>query len=153
MWAGAALTLLWPVYTLTHLDSLRSQVHDSLEKSDPIYANPEIHQYTNAFYDVTVVVTALVACIGALAGIGLWVWMALKNSEGRSWARVLASVFGGLALLLTVPSLTWGPQTGFEVALAVVFLLLSIAILVLLWRKESSEFYAARSREPRAQAN
>ena len=46
-------------------------------------------------------------------------------------------------------SLMWGPQTEFEVAFAVVFLLLSIVILALLWSKESSEFYAARSREPR----
>lgn len=146
MWVGAVLTLLWPVHTLTHLDSLRSQLRDSLVKSDPVYADPEIHQYTSAFYDVTMVAVAVVAIIGAMVGVALWVWMALKNGEGRSWARVLATVFGGLALLATVPSLTWGPETGLEVALAAVFLVLATTILVLLWCKQSSEFYAARSR-------
>ena len=147
MWVGAASTLLWPVHTLTHLDSLRSQLRDSLEKRDPVYTDPEIHQYTNAFYDITVGVAALLAVLGALVGLGLWAWMASKNGEGRPWARVLATVLGGLALLATVPSLTWGPETGFEIALAAGFLLLSVTILILLWRKESSEFYAARSRE------
>lgn len=148
MWAGAALTLLWPVHTLTHLDAVRAQVRDSLEKSVPGNTEAEIHQYTSAFYDLTVGAVALGAIVGAAVGVGLWVWMALKNGEGRPWARVLASVFGGLALLMTIPSLLWGRQTGFEVVLAVVSLLLSITILVLLWRKESSEFYAARSYQP-----
>src|SRR5260370_33451800 len=43
--------------------------------------------------------------IAGLIGAGLWLWMARGNKRARSWARVLATVFFGLATLETAVGL------------------------------------------------
>lgn len=138
MWAGAGLSLLGLLVTLLTLDSLKSQLRDSLEKSDPNYTQSEF----DAFYAVSVTI----GVVASLVGIALWAWMAWKNGQGRSWARIVATVFGALNLLSTLATLGFGGATGVSVAVSLVSLLLAIVILIQLWRKESSEFYAARSR-------
>jgi len=41
---------------------------------------------------------------GLIAG-GLWLWMAWANKRGRSWARILSTVFFGLLTLYAVVGL------------------------------------------------
>ncbi len=72
--------------------------------------------------------------------------MAWKNGQGRPWARIVATVLGGLNLLSTLSAVSLGNVTGASIAVSVVGLVIALVILSLLWRKESSEFYAARSR-------
>jgi ABC-type sulfate transport system permease component len=138
MWVGAALSVLGLIVTLLTLDSLKSQLRDQLEKSDSSYSESE--------FDALLGVTIGMAVVAAVIGLALWAWMAWKNGQGRSWARVVATVFGGLNLLSVISTLAVGGLTGASAAVSVASLLLAVVILVLLWRKESSEFYAARSR-------
>jgi hypothetical protein len=140
MWAGAALSVVSLIVTLATLDSLKSDIRDSLRKSD---AN-----YTQSSLDAAYSIAIGGAVFAALVGVGLWLWMAWKNGEGRRWARVVATVLGGINLLSTLYTLTAGRSTAASMVLAVVNLVLAAVILVLLWRKESSDFYSARS-QPR----
>lgn len=105
---------------------------------------------------------AVALAVTALATVALWVWMAVMNRKGRPWARLVATALGAVTVLGIVGDLT-GPggltttdRPGLpddavlpaaEIALAVQLatLVLIAVILVLLWRRESSEFYAAAS--------
>ncbi len=138
MWVGAALSLAGLVVSLLTLDSLKSQLRDSLEKSDP--------NYTQSDFDALYGISVGIAVVAALIGVSLWAWMAWKNGQGRPWARIVATVLGGLNLLSTLSAVSLGNVTGASIAVSVVGLVLALVILSLLWRKESSEFYAARSR-------
>ncbi len=80
--------------------------------------------------------------------VGLWLWMAWKNGQGRGWARIVATVLGGLNVVMTLFSVASGNATALAMVLGLVNLVLAVAILVLLWKKESSAFYAARSGRP-----
>lgn len=139
MWAGAAISLVSVVVTLFSLGSLKSQTRDQLEKSGQQVTESTV----NAAYSVAIVV----AVVAGLIAVVLWLWMAQKNGQGRGWARIVATVLGVINLLFTVFGFTSGNSTTFANIVSVVNLLLAIAILVLLWRKESSDFYAAGARQ------
>ncbi len=138
MWAGAALSLLGLIVMFATLGSFKSQLRDALEKSDS--------NYSQSTYDTAYAVGIGSAVLAAVIGVALWLWMAWKNGEGRPWARIVATVFGGLNLVSTLYTVSAGTATGASIAVTIVSLVLSVGILVLLWRKESSAFYAARSR-------
>jgi hypothetical protein len=69
--------------------------------------------------------------------------MAYVNGQGKSWARIVATVLGGLNVVFTLLGLR--NQTAAGVAFSLVGLLLAAGIVFLLWRPESSRFYEARS--------
>ena len=94
------------------------------------------------------------AVLSALVAIALWVVLAVFTGRGHGWARIVLTVFAGLAVvgaLITGLSLgvtaATGFSTGVPVAVSVVQTLLSLAlwaaIVVLLWRSASSAFFRA----------
>jgi hypothetical protein len=106
-------------------------------------SDPNVSQSTiDAAYSVAIVA----GVIGGIIAVLLWLWMAWKNGQGRSWARVVATVFGGLNLLSTIFSLTSPQADGLSISISLINLVLAGAILVFLWRKESSAYYDAVSR-------
>jgi hypothetical protein len=139
MWAGAGLSALSLVVTLITLSSLRSHLRTQLAKSNPTFSNSDFNTTYHAVVGGAV--------IGAVIAIALWLWMAWKNGRGRGWARIVATVLGGLNLISSVYTIAVGHSLAISEVLTVVDLILAVAILVLLWRRESSDFYAA-SRRP-----
>jgi hypothetical protein len=98
--------------------------------------------------------------VGSAVGVVLWLWMASANRAGRRWARITSTVFFGidclfmlllLAVLRTLLHLAedLGGSVPTIVMVAVLAGLcswvLNLATIVLLWRKESSAYYAAKS--------
>ena len=82
----------------------------------------------------------------ALARIGPWLWMARKCKAGRGWARVLSTVF----FVLDSLSLVWviaRPIAGgeWQTLFPGAVWLVGVCALVLLWQRESSEFFTAQS--------
>ena len=92
----------------------------------------------------------------------LWLWMAMMNKRGRSWARILSTAFFGFYSLSLIPLpllVLWAPGDGSPnphrdsqmirfalLGIAVPMLLgwaVSLAIIVLLWQRKSSAYYAA----------
>lgn len=82
-----------------------------------------------------------------LVVIGLWLWMARANGQGRNWARVLSTVLFALATLqLTGIFKTPASHAGFGVeALGLLGTVLpwlaGLAVVWLLWRPASSAFF------------
>jgi len=93
--------------------------------------------------DEAVVVGLLL--LGGAIGVSLWCWMAIKNKAGRRWARILSTVFFvifSLALVAVIAEPVAVESKIIPVATWVVGLLATAH----LWQRESSDFYAARSR-------
>lgn len=136
MKVGAGLSVLGLLLSLF----MRDAVRDAVEKSST--------SLTPAQVDSAVTIGTATGIVFGLIGVGLWLWMASANGKGKSWARIVATVFFGfsvLGLLSTV--IQPGPIV--SKLLTVVSTLLGAYIIVLLWKKESSEFYRASS-GPRA---
>jgi len=84
---------------------------------------------------------------GAITGLiaaGLWLWMAWANKRGRSWARILSTVFFGVLTLYAAAGLVALP------AAAKIAVLLEwaagLAAVVFLWQRQSSLYYQTVSR-------
>jgi hypothetical protein len=131
MYVGAALSVIGILLTLGTRDEMRDQIAEDR----PELSQSELDTALN-------VGTALVIIVG-LIGVGLWLWMAAANGQGKAWARIVATVLGGLNVLFTLLGLP--NATAVSVVFSVVGLVLAAAILILLWRPESSRFYEARS--------
>ena len=135
MYAGAVLSVLSLIYSFTTMGDLKDDIADQMRRDDPSVSQSTI----DAAYSVGIAFAIIFGLIGAL----LWVWMAWKNGQGRSWARVVATVLGGLNLVALLFALAASNSETVTVISSVVSVLLAVVILVLLWKKESSEFYSA----------
>ena len=81
------------------------------------------------------------AIFGALIQAGLWLWMIWKVRAGRSWARVLSTVFFGLMCLQFFVVLAFGP--GVAKFLITVYFVVGLAALIMLYQRDSSAFFSA----------
>lgn len=133
MFVGAALSAVGVLLTFTQTDAIR----EAIEDSDSSLTESEV--------DTLVNVGVAFAVIFGLVGVGLWIWMAVTNGQGKSWARVVATVLGALNILGTLFNMTQPGSTTASLVLALVGVVLAAAILVLLYRPESSRYYEAKS--------
>lgn len=130
MLAGAALAVVYGV-----VDGLTS--HNSAfytYTSTP--SGTTVHQANSL---VSGIITGVVQCL-------LWLWMAWKTKAGRNWARVLSSVFFGFMSLGLLVAMAGTVSHGEAVPAFLVTLIewgAGLAALVLLWRPESGQFFAA----------
>lgn len=133
MFVGAALSAIGVLLTFTQTDAIREAVEDS----DQTLTESEI--------DTAVNVGIGFAVVSGLVGVALWIWMAITNGQGKSWARVVATVFGVLNVVGTLISLTGPGATGLTIATSLISVVLAAVILFLLYRPESSRYYEAKS--------
>lgn len=129
---GALLSLLSLLATLLFRDDMRGTMEETMRQTDP--------NVSAATVDAAMVVALGLAVVFGLLGIGLWLWMASANGKGYSWARIVASVFFGIAVLFTLASLAQ-PQPGLQRIFSLVSLVLGAVIMFLLWKKESTAYY------------
>jgi hypothetical protein len=95
---------------------------------------------------------------GAIIGVGLWIWMARANQAGKNWARITSTVFFGidclglLLILVGVGVLMHSVSSSVKIVLVasvvagLVTWVIGLVTIVLLWGRESSEYYAAMKR-------
>lgn len=133
MWAGAALSVVSLIYTLSRLGGLKDDIREQLVKNGT--------EVTKSTVDVAFGVAIGFAVLFGLVGAMLWLWMAWKNGQGRGWARIVATVFAGLNLVGLLFSLAAGSSEPLAAVLTVVTVVIGVAVVILLWRKESSQFY------------
>jgi hypothetical protein len=89
---------------------------------------------------------AALSALGVIA-TGLWLWMAWANKGGRSWARIMATVFF-VVLTAAEPALLIDLHAGlllylFSLLFFIVYWLAGLSAVVLLWRRSSSDYYTA----------
>jgi len=131
MYAGAALSALGLVMSLLTADSAR----DRLAESNPDFTADEL--------DAGVAFGIALAIVFGVLGILLWVWMAESNRRGKSWARIVATVLGGLNIVLTLFGLFRGQSTGLVLVFNLISAALAAVILYLLYRPDSNAYYEA----------
>jgi hypothetical protein len=132
MYLGAAVSIVSLIISLATAGGLKSAIRKAQPKLTPAQVNNT----------ATFLITATV--ISALLGGALWLWMAWANKRGRSWARIVSSVFFGIATLDTVVSIT-RPGDLLTRVITVVIWVIGAGAIVLLWRPESSAYYRAAS--------
>jgi hypothetical protein len=137
MITGAVLSLISLIVGFIGLGSLKDDIARQMRESDPTV--------TQSTIDAAYAVGITSSIVGGSITVLLWLWMAWKNGQGRSWARVVATVLGVLNVVFTLFGLAIGGTQTVSVVLSIVNLVLGVVILVLLWRKESTQFYQAHT--------
>jgi hypothetical protein len=136
MYGGAATSTVYLITALATMSSLKSAlVNASKTAKDPLTASQINGEATG--YIIYVVFVAVVA-------IGLWLWMARMNGQGKNWARIAATV---LFCLWTVNTVSTVAQTRLIVALVfpVIAWLFGLGAVFLLWRPDSTAFFKSQS--------
>ena len=135
MYAGAALSAIDLIAGLVTISSLKS----AIQQADPKFTAAQVHT-------AEVGLVAFAVVLGLLA-IGLWLWMAWANKAGKNWARITGTTFFGINTVFLLLSLA-RPHASVGLALSLLVWRAGLGAVILLWRKESSGFFAAASGRP-----
>lgn len=136
MQAGGVLSILSLLATFLMMDTLRDEVTKQMKENDAGVSQSTI--------DAAVNVGLGVGILFGLLGAGLWFWMASANGKGKSWARIVATVFFVISLLSFLFSFTQ-TQPLISRVLSVLSILIGAAAMAMMWKKESSAYYNSMS--------
>ena len=129
MYVGAALSAVSLIVTVLSFHAIERVIRNA---SSTLTAQ-QVHN------DAIVAVT--IAVVESLIAIGLWLLMAWGNKNGQSWARIVATVLFGLNTLFLLLSFVRA-TVSVSLAFSVLVWLIGLGAIVLLWRKESSQYFA-----------
>jgi hypothetical protein len=128
MYAGAAVSTVSLIVSLVDISGTKT----AIRKARPSLTAAQVNQLN------TFIIT--LAIVSGVVGVGLWLWMAKSNSQGRNWARILSSVLFGLATLDLFGVLSQ-PKTLLGLVFPVLTWLIGLGAIILLWRKDSTAFF------------
>jgi hypothetical protein len=136
MYVGAGVSAVGLIATLALSGRIKSAVARALRT----VRNPRTHHLMtasqmHAFESAYVVIVAGVL----LVSIALWLWMAWANGRGKSWARIVSSVFFALDTLWLVFGGSRAVATAIFIGLG---WLAGLGALVFLWRRDTSQYIA-----------
>ncbi|MBV9094784.1 MAG: hypothetical protein JO132_13065 [Streptosporangiaceae bacterium] len=132
MYAGAAVSTVSLIISLTQISGTKA----AIRKARPNLTLTQVNQL-NTF------IVAL-AVVSGVIGIGLWLWMAWANNQGKNWARILSTVLFGLATL-DLFGVASQPKTAITLIFPVLIWLVGLGAVVLLWRPDSRAFFKPRA--------
>lgn len=133
MYVGLAASLIGILVDMTTLSSTRSQIL----KVNPNYTTAQLNNAEH--FEIGLFIAS------GLIGAALWLWMAQKCRVGRSWARIVSTVFFGIdtvSLLVGIRAATGGPARFYSIVVWVI----GLVAIVLLWQRSSSEFFRGAPR-------
>ena len=131
MYVGAAVSTVSLVISLVDISGTKA----AIRKARPNLTVTQVNQL-NTF----IIALALIA---GVVGVALWLWMSRANSQGKNWARILSTVLFGLATLDLFGVLSQ-PKTVLGLVFPALTWLIGLGAVILLWRRESSEFFKPR---------
>jgi hypothetical protein len=134
MLVGAVLTALGIIASLVQIDSIRDAIRDADES------------LTESELDAAVATAVAFSVVIGVVGVGLWLWMRHTNGQGKSWARVVATILGLLNIVFTLMGMAGDGSTALSVGISLVSVVLAAVILYFLWQPDSSRYYEAMSR-------
>lgn len=137
MQAGGVVALI----SLIVLLFSKSTIHDAVVKANEKSTGTRL---TASQIDTAVNASIAVGVVLGLIGAALWFWMAMVNGKGRSWGRIVATVFFVLSALSTIYGFASAGAPLSKLLGALQFLIGAAAIFFM-YRKESSEFYRGSS--------
>ena len=130
MYVGAAVTTVTFVLIMVSLGSLKSDLHTHYPK----WTASQVNQEFTTFVATTV--------ISNVIGIALWLVMAHGALNRHKWAQITSTILFAL-YTITIPTLL---TTGaiFPVVLDALTWLVGLGAVIMLWRRESKAYFAAR---------
>jgi ABC-type dipeptide/oligopeptide/nickel transport system permease component len=134
IYAGAAMQALFVIFEIA---TVRGRIESILTTSSATPLTPSQLNTTEA-------VSVGFLVLGGVVGASLWLWMARKNKAGRRWARILSTVAFAILTFAQVAIIAQ-PIAVENKIIPVAEWVVGLLAIVLLWQRESSDFYAARS--------
>ena len=131
MYAGAAVSTVSLVISLVDISGTKA----AIRKAKPNLTIAQVNQLN------TFIIT--LAVVSGVIGVGLWLWMAKANGQGRNWARILSSVLFLLATL-DLFGVFSQPKTLLGLVFPVLTWLVGAGAVFFLWRPESTAFFKPR---------
>jgi len=128
MYAGAVLSAVAFIVSFATVGDLKANIR----KAKPTWTAHQVSQGATQLIIYSV--------ITGVIGIGLWIWMARKNAQGRQWARMVASVLFAFNTLSGI-GLFQQHSTVFSIALWALTWAAGLGAIILLWQPMSSDFY------------
>jgi hypothetical protein len=128
MYAGAAVSTVSLIISLTDISGTKA----AIKKARPSLTVAQVNQLN------TFIIT--VAVVSGVLGIGLWLWMARANNQGKNWARIVSTVLFGLATLDLLGVFSQ-PKTLLGLVFPVLTWLVGAGAVWLLWRPDSTAFF------------
>src|SRR5260370_29483422 len=130
MYAGAIVAVINAIVGALTVHTLKTMIQQRQPGLSPNGVN------------AAVAAVIVLAVVGGLISAGLWLWMAWANKRGRSWARIVATVFFAI---YTIGVLTSFAQTNTVPSriIGIVEWATGPAAIVFLWQRQSSNYYAA----------
>jgi hypothetical protein len=129
MYVGAAASLIGIIITVVDRHAIRTALANNNHKLTASQLNTDYHAAIG------------VAIVGGLIGVGLWIWMAFMCKAGRSWARIVSTVFFGIETLeLAVGSARTGSGGAVRIY-GIVIWLIGLVAVIFLWQRPSTQFF------------
>jgi hypothetical protein len=136
MYIGAALSAVSLVVVVVSFHSIETVIRKA---STTTLTQAQVHNLA--------VAAVVIAAVESLIAIGLWLLMAWANKAGKSWGRIVATVLFGLNTVLLLLSFVRA-TVSISLAFSVLVWLVGLGAIVLLWRKESSQYFTTVSPRP-----
>ncbi len=130
MYVGAAIAVINAIVGVVTTHAVKTMVEQRNPSLTPSQANGVAGLAVGA------------GIVGGLLGAGLWLWMAWANNRGRSWARVLSTIFFAVATLGVLVSFAQA-ATAVGRILGIVQWAVGLAAIVLIWQRQSNDYYTA----------
>jgi len=135
MYVGAALSAITLIVTVLSFHTIQRVIRNASAT------------LTAAQVHTAAVVAVTVAVVESLLAIALWLLMAWANKNGQTWGRIVATVLFGINTIFLLLGFTRATAS-LSLAFSILVWLIGLGAIVLLWRKESSAYFAAQ-RAPR----
>ena len=87
MYVGAAVSTVSLIISLADIGGTKPAIRRARPEAHGHPGQPAQHVHHR------------LAIVSGLVGIGLWLWMARANGQGKNWARIMSTVLFGLATL------------------------------------------------------
>ena len=129
MYAGAAISIASLVLSLAFSSSLRPAIH----KEYPHWTTSQVDRAANGLLVLLVVEAAI--------EIGLWLFMARANSQGKTWARTIATILFAADTIFAFFEFSTGPKALLDLVFPVVTWLIGLGAVWLLWRPDATVFF------------
>jgi len=129
MYVGAAASLIGIVITLLDRHAIRTALANHNHKLTASQLNTDYHAALG------------VAVVGGLIGVGLWIWMAFMCKAGRSWARIVSTVFFGIETLELAVGSARTCSGGVVRIYGIVIWLIGLVAVIFLWQRPSTQFF------------
>ena len=130
MYVGAAIAVINAIVGVVTTHAVKTMVEQRNPSLTPSQANGVAGLAVGA------------VIVGGLLGAGLWLWMAWANNRGRSWARVLSTIFFAVATLGVLVSFAQAATAAGRI-LGIVQWAVGLAAIVLIWQRQSNDYYTA----------